>query len=158
MAGFSTAKRLAPFMFSLCLLVGVIWWVSPAKLAAAAAQANWRLLAPATLAMVVALYLWDAVCLPAVYCVDGQRISYRQALHLRGLSYFGGALNYELGQAALAWGMARLQQTGIVRMLARSILLAYHDILLLLTVGLVGSLLSSDPRAERLRPLIVTGL
>ena len=54
--------------------------------------------------------------------------------------------------------MARLQGTGLVRMLARSVLLAYHDILLLLTVGLCGSLLSTDPRATRLRPLIVTGL
>jgi hypothetical protein len=108
--------------------------------------------------MVVALYLWDAVCLPAVYRVEGERITYLQALHLRGLSYFGGALNYELGQAALAWGMARIQHAPLTRMLARSVLLAYHDLIVLLSAGLAGSLLSTDPRAERLRPYIAVGL
>ncbi len=146
MTAIRTAKRAIPFIFSLILLAWVIWRVSPHSLAVAAAKVNWQLLVPATLLMVVALYLWDAVCLPAVYRVGDHRISYGQALHLRGLSYFGGALNYELGQAVLAWGMARVQQTGLVRMLARSVLLAYHDIVVLLVVGLAGSWLTSDPR------------
>ena len=45
-----------------------------------------------------------------------------------------------------------MQQTGVVRMLLRSVLLAYHDILVLLGIGLFGSLLSDDPRIERIRP------
>ena len=96
--------------------------------------------------MVVALYLWDASCLPTVYSVDGNSWPYRRSLHLRGVSYLGGAVNYELGQAALAWGVARLQNIGVVRMLSRSVLLAYHDIVVLLAAGWVGSLLSDDPR------------
>lgn len=158
MTGFYRAKRIIPLAISLGLLAGVVWWVSPEALITAAAQVDWQPLLAATAAMVVALYLWDAVCLPAVYRVEGQRITYLQSLHLRGLTYFGGALNYELGQAALAWSMARLQHTSLVRMLVRSVLLAYHDILLLLSMGLVGSMLSSDSRAERLRPLIMIGL
>jgi hypothetical protein len=150
--------RFAPLAISFGLLAGVVWWVSPAALLAAATNLDWRMLLPATAAMVALLYFWDAVCLPAVYRVDGNRISYLQSLHLRGLSYFGGALNYELGQAALAWGMARLQRTGLARMLARSVLLAYHDILLLLVTGLIGSLLTENPAAVRLRPFTAIGI
>ncbi len=67
-------------------------------------------------------------------------------------------MNYELGQAALAWGVARLQNIGVVRMLSRSVLLAYHDIVVLLAAGWVGSLLSDDPRMTRVRPYLTVGL
>jgi hypothetical protein len=77
---------------------------------------------------------------------------------LRGLTYFAGSFNYELGQATLAWGMARLQDSTIPRMLARSILLAYHDIVVLLAVGGGGSLLTDDPRVVRLRPYLLLAL
>jgi hypothetical protein len=152
------AKIMLPPAISLLLLAGVIWWVSPAKLAAAAATLNWPLLVPVTALMVLGLYLWDALCLPAVYRVEGGRISFWQALHLRGLTYLGGSLNYELGQAALAWGMARLQGASLVNMLARSVLLAYHDILVLLFAGGLGALLTDDERVVGLRPFIATGL
>ena len=151
-------KIMLPPAISILLLCGVVWWVTPAKLAESAAALNWQQLVPVTAIMVVGLYLWDAVCLPAAYQVEGRKITYWQALHLRGLTYVGGSLNYELGQAALAWGMARLQGAGLVTMLARSVLLAYHDILVLLIGGFVGSLLTDDPRVVRLRPWIATGL
>ena len=106
------------------LLAWLVYRVSPQALAHAAAEVDWRLLAPATVAMVFALYFWDAVCLPIVYRVDDNRWSYWRSLHLRGLSYLAGSLHYELGQAALAWGMARTQNTSVVRMLSRSVLLA----------------------------------
>lgn len=108
--------------------------------------------------MVVALYLWDAACLPTVYSVDGNSWPYTRSLHLRGVSYLGGAINYELGQAALAWGMACLQNISIVRMLSRSVLLAYHDIVVLLAAGWLGSLLTDDPRMARVQPYITAGL
>jgi len=153
-----SAKIMLPPAISLVLLAGVIWWVTPAKLAAAAAALNWQMLIPVTVLMVVGLYLWDALCLPAVYRVEGGRISYWQALHLRGLTYLGGSLNYEMGQAALAWGMARLQGASLSTMLARTVLLAYHDILVLFFAGGIGSLLTDDERVARLRPFIATGL
>jgi hypothetical protein len=108
--------------------------------------------------MVVALYLWDAFCLPAVYAVDERRVPYRKSLHIRGLSYLGGALNYELGQAAIAWGMARLQPVNILHMLSRSVLLAYHDAVILLAAGLAGAMLTDDPRVLRMRPFIAAAL
>lgn len=148
------AKILLPPAVSAVLLAGVVWWVTPERLLAALAVLDWRLLAPATAVMVLALYLWDALCLPAVYREEGQRISYWHALHLRGLTYLAGSFNYELGQATLAWGMARLQGATIAHMLARSILLAYHDVVVLLTVGCLGSLLTDDSRVVRLRPYL----
>lgn len=151
-------RRMSPLIISFGLIGFLMWWVSPRALFAAAAQLDWRLLGPATAVMVLALYLWDAACLPLVYQIGGGRVRYLQSLHLRGLSYLGGAINYELGQAALAWCMARLQNTGLMRMLLRSVLLAYHDILVLLSAGLLGSLLTEDPRVERIRPYIGAGL
>jgi hypothetical protein len=151
-------KRLLPVAISLGLLVWLMTWISPHALAQAASELPWRLLLPATITMVLALYFWDAVCLGTVYRVDGHRWGYWRSLHLRGLSYLGGAVNYELGQAGLAWGLARLQQTGLMRMLARSVLLAYHDIVVLLALGLFGSLWSDDPRIEHLRLYLALAL
>jgi hypothetical protein len=150
------------FWISIAITLALFVWlysrVSPRQLLQAAQELAWFPLFLATGTMVIALYLWDSACLPIVYAVEGNRWSYRQSLHLRGLSYLGGAVNYELGQAALAWSVARLQDAGLVRMLSRSILLAYHDVLVLLTAGWVGSLLTSDERIVRLRPYLTVGL
>ena len=150
--------RAIPLIISTALLALIVWWVSPEALLRAAAQLRWELLLPVTAAMVISLYLWDAFCLPAIYGLDGRDLPYRKTLHIRGLSYLGGALNYELGHAAIAWGMARLQQTGMLRMLSRSVLLAYHDAVILLAVGLAGAMLTDDERVVRIRPFIAIAL
>src|SRR4051812_29456435 len=113
--------RIIPLIVSVVLLTVVLWWVSPQALFYAAGQLRWQLLVPATATMVFALYLCDAACLPLVYSVSGHHIGYLQALKVRGLSYLGGAFNYELGQTGIAWGMAQLQQTSLLRMLARTV-------------------------------------
>jgi hypothetical protein len=154
----SPIKLIASLGISAALLVWLVLRVSPAALAHAVAEVDWKLLAPATIAMVFALYFWDAACLPTIYRVDDQRWSYWRSLHLRGLSYLGGAFHYELGQAALAWGIARTQKTSVVRMLSRTVVLAFHDVVVLLALGLVGSLFSSDPRVERVRPAVAIAL
>jgi hypothetical protein len=150
--------RAIPLVISTALLAAIVWWVSPQELIRAAGQLRWDLLLPATAAMVVSLYLWDAYCLPAIYGIDDRALPYRKTLHIRGLSYLGGALNYELGQAAIAWGMARLQHTNLLRMLSRSVLLAYHDAVILLVAGLIGALLTEDERVVRIRPFIAIAL
>jgi hypothetical protein len=94
--------------------------------------------------MVVALYVCDAACLPIVYQAGERRIGYFESLKVRGLSYLGGAFNYELGQAGIAWGMAHRQRTSLLRMLSRTIVLAYHDAVILLAMGLVGSLMTGN--------------
>jgi hypothetical protein len=146
--------RAVPFAVSLVLLTLVIWWVSPQALFEAAGQLRWQLLLPVTAAMAFALYLCDAACLPVVYSVGDRRVGYLGALKVRGLSYLGGAFNYELGQAGIAWGMARLQDKSLLRMLSRTVVLAYHDAVILLAMGLTGSLLTDDSRVTRIRPYI----
>jgi hypothetical protein len=152
-------KALRHFVAPLLLTGGLIVWlftrVHPSQLMQAAGEIAWLPMLVATAVMVIALYLWDSACLPTVYSIHDDRWSYGESLHMRGLSYLGGCVNYELGQAALAWGLARLQNAGIVRMLSRSVLLAYHDIFVLLTASLIGSLLTDDPRITRLRPYLL---
>jgi hypothetical protein len=150
----SHIKILASLAVSASLLAWLVIRVSPQALARAAAEVDWHLLVPATIAMVVALYLWDAVCLPRVYDVRGEHWSYWQWLHLSGLSCLGSALHYEIGQAALAWGLARTERTDVLRMLSRSGLLALHDVFVLVGLGAVGASLTNDPRVERIRPAI----
>jgi hypothetical protein len=150
--------RAIPFAVSLVLLTVVIWWVSPLALVHAARQLQWQLLLPATAAIVFALYVCDTACLPLVYSVGGRRVGYFEAIKVRGLSYLGGAFNYELGQAGIAWGMARIQDTSLLRMLSRTIVLAYHDAVILLAMGLTGSLLTDDSRVTRIRPYIAIAL
>jgi Lysylphosphatidylglycerol synthase TM region len=151
-------RRILPLVVSLGLIAWVFWRISPQALIQAVHEVNWTLLLPATAAMVLSLYFWDAVCLGVVYRIDQRPWSYGRALHLRGLSYLGAAVHYELGQVMLAWAAAKFQKTGVVRMLSRSVVLAYHDVLVLLGLGLVGSLLTDDARIQQVQPFLVAGL
>src|SRR5688500_17178676 len=119
--------RALPVLVSAVALAWVVWRVSPEELLRKATLLEWHLLVPATMAMVLALYFWDAVCLMALFATPEHPLSYAQALAARGRSYIAGAINYELGQAALAWDLARIQGVSLLSTLSRSALLAYHD-------------------------------
>jgi hypothetical protein len=140
------------------LLTFLVRRISFERLRFAATELNWRLLIPLTVLMVLLLYVWDAVCLPLVYRVSEQRWGFWRSLHIRGSSYLGGAINYELGQAVLAWSAARMQRTSLVRMLSRSVVLAYHDFVVLLAMGLFGAMFADEPRIVRIRLAIATAL
>ncbi|HEX4412804.1 MAG TPA: hypothetical protein VH107_04190 [Lacipirellulaceae bacterium] len=154
-----TRQALRHFVVPLLLTGGLVVWlftrISPSHLMGAAGEIAWLPMLVATAAMVAGLFFWDAACLMTIYSIHHNRWSYRESLRLRGVSYLGGCINYELGQAALAWGLARLQGCGIMRMLSRSVLLAYHDVFVLLSASLFGSLLTNDPRVTRVRPFLV---
>jgi hypothetical protein len=150
--------RALPFAVSIGLLALVVWWVSPSELFQAARSLQWQQLLPATAAMVVLLYLTDALCLSVVYETPERRLNLGESLRVRGLSYLAGAFNYELGQAGIAYGVARLQQTSLVRMISRSIVLAYHDAVILLAMGLTGSLLTDNVNVSRIRPYLAAAL
>lgn len=142
--------------------VGLLAWllkiVPFAELVEALAGINWQLLVPATILMIVALYFWDAICLRVLFVVDDRLVPFKQSLAVRGRSYLLGALNYELGQGAIAWSMARLQKTSFLAALSRSVLLAYHDLLVLLLAGLIGASLGDDIRLARIRLICSIGL
>jgi hypothetical protein len=147
----NTTRRWArwlPPLVSAGLAAWVIWRVSPDKLTRAAALLDWPCLLAATAALVLALYLWDAVCLWWLFARPDRPLPFQAVLHARGSSYLLTAVNYEVGQAVLAWRLARAQGRPFGRVLATCVLLAGHDLAVLLALGLAGALLSGDPRTE----------
>ena len=155
-------KRVAQWLLPVLVSAAMIGWLLAStdldELGQALVSLPWQWLVPLTAVMVVALYLWDTVCLQLVYVVRGRYLPYRRMLHVRGLSYLVGAFNYEAGQGMVAWNIARLQATRVLTALSRSVLLAYHDIAVLLSLGLVGSLFSDVPQVEGTRWFCAIGL
>jgi hypothetical protein len=85
-------------------------------------------------------------------------MSYAEMLRVRGLSYLAGVVNYEAGQAMVAWRVARRQQTSVLSALSRMVLLAYHDLVVLFALAAVGATMSDAQQAAKLRPFCWTGL
>jgi hypothetical protein len=141
-------KRVLPVLISTGLLAWVVYRVSPQALVEAAGRLDARPLVAATALLVLALYFWDAVCLDWLFGKCIRPLSYPTALAARGWSYLPGALNYELGQAALAWRLARAQETTVLSALGLCVQLAYHDLVVLFVLGGLGSLVSTDPRSR----------
>ena len=146
-----TWHKLLPFSISLGLIVWLICRISPGGLLHAATLLPWRLLAPMTLGLVVVLYLWDVVCLLTVYSDENRRLTYLQMLRIRGRSYLVGAFNQGLGQAAVAWEAARIQESSFIAALSRSVLLGWHEGVLLAAAALGGSLWIDRPEIASLR-------
>jgi hypothetical protein len=147
-----------PPLVSGALVGWLVWRVSPRALLEAAARLDLAVVAPATLGLVAALYLWDAVCLRWLFAQSRPGVAYATALRARGTSYLAGVVNYELGQAAAAWLMARRLGIGLVPALGCFVVLGLHDVAALLSLGLIGSLGGSDARAAALRPWCAAGL
>jgi hypothetical protein len=144
-------RYLPPILISAGLIVWLLTTVSLPKLAAAAAQLQWQLLVPATVAMVLGLYFWDGLCLKSLYALDRAPIGYWRMLRVRGMSYLIGAVHCQLGQAMVVWNVARLQENSLISTLSRGILLLYHDALVLMSAGLAAALLSHGSRAPYIR-------
>jgi len=137
--------RVLPVAVSAGLIAGLLYLIPPSKVATEFVKVPWEQILPVTAAMVLALYFWDAVCLQTVFATDSHVVPYRRMLHVRGTSYLLGAFNYELGQGLVAWSISRLQKISLLQTISRSVVLAYHDLAVLLSVGLVGSLLVENP-------------
>jgi hypothetical protein len=138
-------KASIPILVSVGSIVWLVAHVDADKLARAATELNWLALIPTTALMVLGLFMWDAVCLRHLFGTASSPLGYRQALHARGSSYLFGVVNYELGQGALAYGLARAQGISVVSGLARILMLAYHDLVVLFGLGFIGSVISSHP-------------
>jgi hypothetical protein len=149
----STWRKLLPLLISLALIAWVVMRLSVGGVFQAIAAAPWPRLAILTAALVVALYLWDAVCLLTVFSGHGRPLTYAEMLRARGKSYAIGTLHQGLGQAALAWEVARTKKASLAAALSRSILLSWHEGLILATAALAGSWWSGDPETARARPL-----
>jgi hypothetical protein len=149
------------WLFPALISTGLVAWVasriSPDRLARAAESLNWPGLAALTLAMVAAVYLWDVVCVRWLYALPNQPLSHRQAADARAGSYLWSAVNYEVGQGVLAWQLARIQNASLLASLSRCVLLAVHDLAVLLALGLAASLLDPAPQT-RLIPIALASV
>jgi hypothetical protein len=151
-------RRLVPPVVSAGLVLWLVYHVSPPALVAAASDLDWPRLCLVFSAMVLALYLWDSVCLHWLFAEPGLPLSYGQVLRARGSSYVASAVNYELGQGLVAWELARAQGTSLVGGLGRCLLLAVHDVAVLLTLGLIGSLWFDTTIARSIMGFCAIGL
>jgi hypothetical protein len=136
-----------PILVSAGLVVWLVWRISPDQLIRGVEGLNWKALAVLTLALVVTVFLWDVVCIRWLYALPDQALSYGVAADARAGSYLVSAINYEAGQALLAWKLARIQNLSRVGSLSRCVLLALHDLMLLLVLSLAGTLI--DPAGTR---------
>lgn len=144
-------RKAVPVLISAGLVSWVVWRVSPERLVSAAAELDWPWMAALTAAMVLGLYFWDAVCLRWFFAQPDFRLSYADSLRARGTSYLAIVFNYQLGQGILAWRMARASGAAVWFSLGRCLLLAYHDMGVLLALGVLGAALSTHPGAGWIR-------
>jgi hypothetical protein len=151
-------RKAIPVLISAGLLAFVVYRVSPHELGRAAAVVHWGWLVPLTAGLVLGLYFWDAVCLRWLFARPDAPLPYRAALYARGTSYLASAVNYEMGQGMLAWYLSRKQGMTLLAALSRCVLLAVHDVAVLLALGLIGALLSTDQRALVIRLVCGLGL
>jgi hypothetical protein len=151
-------RKVLPVLFSIGLLAWLAHRISLDQVIAAARQVEWGFLAALTVSVVVTLYLWDTQCIRWVFAQSLGFVGYGTALRARGSSYLVGAVNYSLGQGVLAWLLARSLGISVVAALGRLLLVAYHDLWLLLTFGLVGSLTQADPSLRSTRLFCEAGL
>jgi hypothetical protein len=151
-------RKILPVAISLALVGYLLWSVSPRDLRDKAQALDWRLLVPVTAAFVAALYFWEALCFRSLFSLADRPLTYQQMLRVRGISYLAGIFNYEAGQAIAAWRVAVLQQTGLLSALSRTVLLAYHDLLVLMALGAMGATLSNDPSMATVRWFCLSGL
>lgn len=151
-------KRLLPWLTSAVLLGWLLWRISPEQVARALFQLNWPVLVPLSALLVAGLYAWDAVCLWWLFDEPSGRVTYRSMLRARGSSYVLHAFNYALGQGALAVSVAQLQDRKLGPVVQRCAMLTYVDACVLLAMGLVGAVLSSDPRTDSLTVFCAVGL
>lgn len=151
----SHCRKAIPLLISAGLIVWLASRLSVRELLRASAVLPWERLVPMTVGLVVALYLWDSLCLLTVFSIEGRCLTYGDMLRVRGMSYLIGAWNQGLGQVAVAWDVARAQGTTFVAALSRSILLAWHEGLILAIAALTGSWWSENPRTTHARVFCV---
>jgi hypothetical protein len=152
------ARRCVPVLVSAGLVAWLVWRVSPASLARAAAVLNWPALALLTLVELSALLLWDTVCLRWLFSLPDRPLPFRTVLRARARSYLWLVLNYELGQGVLAWDLAKARGLSLTSAIGRCVLLALHDLAVLFSLGLGAALLNPDPRVRPLRWVCGVGL
>ncbi len=149
----SVIKRLLPLVGSSVMLLWLFSRFSLTELINAFGQFQWPLLIPLTWALVAFTFLWDSLCLRRLFSQGTEPIDYGVVAHARGLSYLFAVVNFSFGQGLLAFILSRARGIRFAEAAGRCVVMAYVDVLTLLSVGLMGASFSSDPRI-RYMPLV----
>ncbi len=155
---FRRARQALPVVVSAGLITWLIWSISPQRLLAALATANWPWLILAAVVQVVVLFLWDTVCVWWLFAQPDRPLSFRTVLRLRCDTVIWSAVNLEVGQAAFAWQLARAANIPLSSTLGYCMLLALVDGGTLLSLALAGSFLHPSPLTHPWRWLCLGGL
>jgi hypothetical protein len=134
-----------PVLISAGLIIWLVSQVRPQRLAAAAALLNWPVLAGLTTGLFLGLFVWDTVCLKWLFAQPDHPLPFRTVLHARAASYPWTVLNYEVGQGVLAWLLGRARDMPLGAAIGRTVLLALHDVAVLLSLALAGALVLARP-------------
>ncbi|MFW6170722.1 MAG: lysylphosphatidylglycerol synthase domain-containing protein [Planctomycetota bacterium] len=155
-------KRLLQHVLPLAVSAGLLGWllyrVPPEKLLEELSGLPRAEILTLSAALVIALYAWDTVCLQTVFASGADVVSYRRMLAVRGMSYLLGAFNYELGQGVVAWNVSRMQGISLLSTVSRSVVLAYHDLTILLSMGLLGALFVEDRPRQVTTVMVVSAI
>ena len=143
-------KRFVPLLVSVGLLAFLLWRVPPTEFLHALRQLDWIPLLIATCCFVIVQYFLDAGCLYFLFADRQRPVSFSAVLHARGCAYVLMIIHFGLGHGLLAWQMAKRQDKSLLTTGGRCVVLTIIDICVLLTLGLVGAALSSDPRTDGL--------
>jgi hypothetical protein len=132
--------------------------VTPERLFEAFSTSQWPWLVLATVVQVIVLFFWDTVCLWWLFSQPGRWLPFRTIWRARTDTVIWSAVNLEIGQGVFAWQLARTVNIPVTATLGRCLLLALADTGTLLSVALVGSFWSPNPRTEPFRWVCVVGL
>ena len=124
---FHLAKKAWPALISIGLVSWLVWKITPAKLAEAAATTALPWLILATLVQLVVLFLWDTYSLWWLFSQPNQPIPFRVLLPARTDSIFWSAINLEIGQGMFAWTLAEIQKRSVSDAVARCLVLGAFD-------------------------------
>lgn len=148
-------KHILPLPVSIGLIAFLVWKISPEKLLAAFRQQNWPMLVLATVVQVVALFLWDSVCVWWLFSQPDRRLPFGKALRIRCDTVIWAAINLEVGQAAFAWKISKTLGVPLTNVASYCVLLTLFDSGSLMSLALVGSFIHPTPLTSKLRWICV---
>lgn len=99
---------------------------------------------PATVAIVLGIYLADALAIWKTFGWFVTRLGYGETLILRGSTYLIALINYTLGQGAFVYFLKRTRGVPMMRAAAAVLLIMGTNMLLLLFLSTLGFLLGAQ--------------
>ena len=148
-----TCRKALPLLISVGLIIWLACRISLRSVFEGASVLPWQILVPMTLGLMIALYLWDVLCLLTVFADSDKPLTYWQMLRLRGRSYLAGRTKPRLGAGRGRLGNGTNQGNVVHCRPVASVLFGWHEGILLASAALAGSLWVDHPEAAHIRAM-----